>query len=90
MVEDTHDVANYLRSRFGQDKIYLFPVPMNDDFFMSSIKFEIPFYIIQGIYDYQVSQVLAEKYLDALTAPKNDCQISPNMVCYMYWRRKWH
>jgi len=30
------------------------------------------FYIIQGTYDYQVSQVLAEKYLDVLEAPKKE------------------
>ena len=50
--------------------IHLFHIPMNDDLFVSSTKFEIPFYIVQGVYDYQVSQVLAEKYLDVIEAPK--------------------
>jgi len=52
--------------------IYLFPIVLHDDLFISSIKFEVPFYIIQGDYDYQVSQVLAEKYLDVLQAPKKE------------------
>ena len=52
--------------------IYLFHIPMNDNLFISSPRFEIPFYIIQGAYDYQVSQVLAQKYLDALEAPKKE------------------
>ncbi len=52
--------------------VYLFPVVLKDDLFKSSVKFEIPFYIIQGKYDYQVSQVLAEKYLNVLKAPKKE------------------
>ena len=66
----TEKIKWFLGADFSM--IYLFPVPMNDDLFMSSTKFEIPFYIIQGVYDYQVSQVLAEKYLNALTAPKKE------------------
>lgn len=63
--------ANWL---LGADfsMIYLFPVVLEDDLFVSSVKFEVPFYIIQGAYDYQVSQVLAEKYLDVLEAPEKD------------------
>lgn len=52
--------------------IYLFPPVLNDNLFTSSIKFEVPFYIIQGNYDYMVSQVLAEKYLDVIEAPKKE------------------
>jgi pimeloyl-ACP methyl ester carboxylesterase len=65
--------------------IYLFPVLLKDDFFTSSVKFEIPFYIIQGVYDYQVSYVLAEKYLNIIDAPKkaffslDNSAHSPNM-----------
>lgn len=65
--------------------IHLFPVILKDDLFTSSVKFDVPFYIVQGAYDYQVSQVLAEKYLDALEAPKkeffifSDSAHSPNM-----------
>ena len=52
--------------------VHLFPTVLEDNFFISSTKFEIPFYIIQGDYDYMVSQVLAEKYLDAIEAPKKE------------------
>ncbi|MDR1237050.1 MAG: alpha/beta hydrolase [Propionibacteriaceae bacterium] len=49
--------------------VQLFPIILEDDLFTSSAKFEIPFYIVQGDYDYQVSRILAEKYLDILEAP---------------------
>lgn len=52
--------------------IHLFPVVLEDNLFESSMEFEIPFYIIQGAYDYQVSQVLAEEYLNAIEAPKKE------------------
>lgn len=65
--------------------LHLFPVVLSNNLFESSTKFEIPFYIVQGDYDYQVSQVLAEKYLNTITAPKkeyfsfSDSAHSPNM-----------
>ena len=65
--------------------IYLLHIPMNDNLFISSAKFDVPFYIIQGVYDYMTSQVLAEKYLDLIEAPKKeyfsftDSAHSPNM-----------
>lgn len=49
---------------------YLFPPILKDNLFKSSIKVKIPFYITQGAYDYQVSHVLAKKYLDSIEAPK--------------------
>jgi pimeloyl-ACP methyl ester carboxylesterase len=52
--------------------IYLFPVLLNDYLFTSSVRFEVPFYIIHGAYDYMCSKVLAEKYLDVLEAPKKE------------------
>lgn len=52
--------------------VHLFPAVLNDNFFLSSLKFEIPFYIIHGDYDYMVSSVLAKKYLDAIDAPKKE------------------
>jgi len=52
--------------------IHIFPLMLYDDLFTSSAKFEIPFYITHGAYDYQVSQVLSAKYLDALEAPKKE------------------
>jgi len=58
--------------------VYLFPIMLKDDLFISSEKFEIPFYVIHGAYDYQVSQVLAEKYLNVLEAPKKEFFIFEN------------
>ena len=52
--------------------IHLFPVVMEDNLFISSVKFEVPFYITHGDYDYQVSQVLAKEYFDVLDAPKKE------------------
>jgi pimeloyl-ACP methyl ester carboxylesterase len=52
--------------------IHLFHIPMDDNLFISSIKFEIPVYFVHGAYDYQVSQVLAEKYFDIVEAPKKE------------------
>lgn len=65
--------------------LYLFPALLGDNLFISSVKFEVPFYIAQGTHDYMVSQVLAEKYLDVIDAPKKefipfpDSAHSPNM-----------
>jgi pimeloyl-ACP methyl ester carboxylesterase len=65
--------------------IHLFPIVYKDDLFVSSTKFEVPFYIVQGAYDYQISTVLARKYLDVLTSPKKEFILfensahSPNM-----------
>ena len=52
--------------------VHLFPVLLNDDFFVSSTKFAIPFYLIHGVYDYMCSQVLAEEYLNILEAPQKE------------------
>ena len=40
-----------------------------DNFFESSIVFEVPVYILQGKHDYQVSYTLARKYFDVIKAP---------------------
>lgn len=64
---------------------HLFQIVMKDNLFESSPTFDVPFYILQGIYDYQVSYVLAKKYLDFLQAPKKgffmfeNSAHSPNM-----------
>lgn len=52
--------------------VHLFPVLLNDNLFVSSLTFDIPFYIVQGAYDYQVSQDLAQEYLGALDAPHKE------------------
>lgn len=65
--------------------IHLFPPMLKDNLFISSPKFKIPFYIIQGAYDYQVSQALAKKHLDMIEAPEKKFYLfdnsahSPNM-----------
>lgn len=48
----------------------LFSATTTTNLFQSSISFKIPIYIIHGVYDYQVSYILAEKYSDAIEAPK--------------------
>ena len=52
--------------------VHLFPAVLNDNLFLSSTKFEIPFYIMQGDYDYMVSQTLAEQYLEVIEAPEKE------------------
>lgn len=37
--------------------------------FEQGTKFEVPFFIIQGRYDYQVSTILAEQYMEMISAP---------------------
>lgn len=57
----------------------------NDNLFQTSPHFEIPFYVFQGVYDYQVSYALARQYLDAIEAPRKcfytfgNSAHSPNM-----------
>ncbi len=63
----------------------LFDHLTNDNLFETSPRFEIPFYVFQGIYDYQVSYALAKKYADAIEAPRkgfftfDNSAHSPNM-----------
>ena len=51
---------------------HLLLIAQNDNLFSSSVRFEIPFYIVQGAYDYMTSQVIAEKYLNFVEAPKKE------------------
>lgn len=51
---------------------HLFIPLTKDNLFLSSAKFQVPFYIMQGDYDYMTSQVLAREYLDAIEAPKKE------------------
>lgn len=69
-----YTVSEKINWLLGADSsmIHLFPPLSKDNLFTSSAKVEVPFYIIQGAFDYQVSQVLAEKYLNALDAPKKE------------------
>lgn len=50
----------------------MFRKVIEDNLFETSTRFEIPVYIIQGRYDYQVSYPLAEAYLDSIDAPKKE------------------
>ena len=65
--------------------VALFPAMKEADLFMSPGKFDVPFYIIQGDYDYMTSQVLAKEYFGGVEAPKKefftfaDSAHSPNM-----------
>jgi len=75
---------NFIRGAdFSMD--HLFQMVMNDNLFESSHRFETPFYILQGEYDCQVSYTLAQKYLNAVEAPKKgfftftNSAHSPNM-----------
>ena len=52
--------------------VQLFPPLVDIDLNASATKFEVPVYIVQGIYDYQTSQFLAEKYLNVIEAPKKE------------------
>lgn len=48
----------------------LFGEVINDNLFETSIDFEVPVYIIQGKYDYQISYALAKEYFNRVKAPK--------------------
>jgi len=48
----------------------MFHKVIEDNLFQSSTHFDIPIYIIQGKYDYQVSYQLAKEYLDLIDAPQ--------------------
>lgn len=49
---------------------------IKDNLFESSIQFDVPVYIIQGKYDYQVSYHLAKAYLDSIDAPQKSSSLS--------------
>lgn len=61
---------DYLRGMSLSDS--LFETLIEDDLFVTAPKLAIPTYILHGVYDYQVSQVLAEAYLNALDAPQKN------------------
>lgn len=50
--------------------LVMFHEVIDENLFETTTRFEIPVYIIQGKYDYQVSHQLAKEYLDSITAPK--------------------
>ncbi|KKB50874.1 hypothetical protein HMPREF1212_01601 [Parabacteroides sp. HGS0025] len=60
---------NYLRGTMFSTR-NMFGNVLNDNLFESSISFDIPVYIIQGKYDYQVSYRLAKEYSERISAPE--------------------
>lgn len=66
-----YTVSEKVKWFFGADfsMVHLFPAVLADNLFVSSTTFKVPFYIVQGDYDYMVSQALAEEYLDVIDAP---------------------
>jgi len=56
--------------------VRLFPVLQQDNLFESSVRFEVPFYLVHGDYDYQVSGVDAPK---KGFFPFSDSAHSPNL-----------
>lgn len=50
----------------------MFSKVIEDALFETFTRFEIPIYIIQGEYDYQVSYQLAKAYLDSIDAPQKE------------------
>jgi len=61
--------ANYLRgSMFSLTTLWDFVV--EDNLFESSTIFQVPVYITQGKYDYQVSYTLAREWFDKIEAPQ--------------------
>jgi len=48
---------------------YLLDYFIYDNLFETSISFQVPVYILHGIYDYQVSYVLAQEYYEIIEAP---------------------
>lgn len=63
------DKLNYMRGTLFSLET-MFRNVIEDNLFESSSKFEVPVYILQGKYDYQVSYQLAKEYLDSIVAPK--------------------
>lgn len=59
---------NYLKGTMFS--LRMFNEIIEDNLFETSTRFEIPVYIIQGKYDYQVSHQLAKEYLDSISAPQ--------------------
>jgi pimeloyl-ACP methyl ester carboxylesterase len=60
---------NYLRGMmFSVTTIW--DAVVEDNLFESSVTFQVPVYITQGKYDYQVSHALAHEWLDKIEAPQ--------------------
>lgn len=51
---------------------HMFHKVIEDNLFETSTRFDVPVYIIQGKYDYQVSYQLAKEYFNSVNAPKKE------------------
>ncbi|MDR2083451.1 MAG: alpha/beta hydrolase [Bacteroidales bacterium] len=51
---------------------HVFYYVINDNLFESSTLFEVPIYIIHGLYDYQVSYKLAKEWINFIEAPDRE------------------
>ena len=81
MLDIALDLLHYRGYTFTEKINYLrgtmFSLPMfrnviEDNLFETSTRFEVPVYILQGKYDYQVSYELAKAYLDSIDAPRKE------------------
>ena len=68
---------------FSQEKVFSYV--LNDNLFESSKSFEVPVYILHGDYDYQVSQVLAREYCEAIAAPDKQYYAFANSAHSPLW-----
>lgn len=63
------DKWNYLQGTLFSLQT-MFRQVIDDNLFESSRRFEVPVYVLQGKYDYQVSYELAKQYVETIEAPK--------------------
>jgi pimeloyl-ACP methyl ester carboxylesterase len=62
--------VNYIRGGdFGGNVIFPQLLADVENFFVSAVRFEVPVYVVQGKYDYQVSCELARKWIELVEAP---------------------
>ena len=62
------DKTGYARGNlFALENIFKYVI--EDNLFESSTGFELPVYVLHGLYDYQVSYALAARFIDAISAP---------------------
>jgi pimeloyl-ACP methyl ester carboxylesterase len=51
---------------------FLWDDVLSVDFFNQAPEFDLPFYICQGVYDYQAAYPVAKRYFERLSAPKKE------------------
>lgn len=70
MIADTIVVANYLRKRFRKNKIYImghsWGSVLEMNLFELVPRLDIPVYVFQGRFDYQVSYKLARRFVQKI------------------------